>query len=119
MKNIIFLLLFNFLFSQGHPFLDNFVSNHLLLTKSKMESSPALWQDVREGYYRARTIRFSDNLLDSLAAGVPSYHIAIEKLPEVELLRIEALSGKEFEYNIESKSKPSFNINYFSSSIDD
>ncbi len=83
-----------------------------------MESSPALWQDFREGYYRARTIRTTNNLLDSLAVGVPAYRIAIEKLPELELLRKEALSGKEFEYSIEPKLKPSFQVNYFSSSID-
>ena len=111
-------LLLNFLFSQGHPYLDNFVSNHLLLTKSKMESSPNLWQDFREGYYRARTIRFSDNLLDSLDSGVSSYDIAIEDLPKVELLRLEALSGKEFEYKIKAKVNPSYRINYFSSSIE-
>ena len=118
MKYLLIFFLSSFLFSQGHPFLNYFVSNHLLLTKSKMESSPVLWQDFREGYYRARTIRTSDNLLDSLAIGVPAYNIAIEKLPELELLRIEALSGKEFEYYIEPKVRPSFHVNYFSSSID-
>ena len=118
MIKIFFFLFSSFLYCQGHPFLDNFVSNHLLLTKSKMESSPVLWQDLREGYYRARTIRYSDTLLDSLALGVPAYEIAIESLPEVESLRIEALSGKEFKYYIEPTLKPSYSINYFSSSIE-
>lgn len=83
-----------------------------------MESSPILWQDFRGGYFRVKTIRYSDNLLDSLKIGVPSYNIAIEELPEVELLRLEALSGKEFELEIKPKVKPKYQINYFSSSID-
>ena len=118
MKYIPIILFSSFLLSQDHPFLDNFVSNHLLLIKSKMESSPILWQDLREGYYRARTIRYSDKLLDSLMLGGSSYNIAVEELPEVEYLRLEALSGKEFNYKVESKTIAPFNTNYFSSSIE-
>ena len=118
MKEILFILISGVLFSQSHPYIDNFVSNHLLLTKSKMESSPTLWQDFREGYYRARTIRYSENLLDSLKSGTSSYQIAIKELPEVEVLIIEALSGKEFNYKMKIKKPTSFHINYFSSSIE-
>ena len=118
MKKILFIFITNILCSQSHPYIDNFVSNHLLLTKSKMESSPTLWQDFREGDYRARTIRYSDNLLDSLKLGRSSYQIALKELPEVEFLMIEALSGKEFNYKIEDRKPVSFHINYFSSSIE-
>ena len=83
-----------------------------------MESSPTLWQDFREGYYRARTIRYSENLLDSMELGTSSYQIAIKELPEVEVLMIEALSGKEFTYEVKRKKPATFNINYFSSSIE-
>ena len=118
MKKILIIFIGSILFSQSHPYIDNFVSNHLLLTKSKMESSPTLWQDFREGYYRARTIRYSENLLDSIKSGTSSYQIAVEKLPEVEVLMIEALSGKEFNYKVKRKKPATFNINYFSSSIE-
>ena len=118
MKKILIIFITGILFSQSHPYIDNFVSNHLLLTKSKMESSPTLWQDFREGYYRARTIRYSENLLDSIKSGTSSYQIAIKELPEVEVLMIEALSGKEFNYKVKRKKPASFNINYFSSSIE-
>ena len=118
MKKILFTFITSILLSQSHPYIDNFVSNHLLLTKSKMESSPTLWQDFREGYYRARTIRYSDNLLDSLKLGSSSYQIALKKLPEVEFLMIEALSGKEFDYKVDPKKSVSYHINYFSSSTE-
>ena len=34
-------------------FLDEFVEGYFLVAKSKLESSPTVWQDVREGYIRS------------------------------------------------------------------
>ena len=47
-------------------FLDEFVEGYFLVAKSKLESSPTVWQDVREGYIRSYGIYFTDQLLDSL-----------------------------------------------------
>ena len=63
---IIIITFSDLIMSQGHPYLDNFVSNHILLTKSKMEASPLVWQDLKEGFLRNYTIRFADIILDSL-----------------------------------------------------
>ena len=115
---LVIITFFDLVMPQGHPYLDNFVSNHILLTKSKMESSPMYWQDFRESYYRARAVRYSDSLLDSLNNGISSYEIAVNKLPELESFKNEALSGKKFNYNIKQAKKVNFSVNYFSTSID-
>ena len=58
--------------------MDEFVYDHLMLTKSKMASSPTLWLDVQEGYLRHFTVRFADHLLDSLdQKSLSSYHAAV------------------------------------------
>ena len=118
LRLIVIVTFSDLIMSQGHPYLDNFVSNHILLTKSKMESSPMYWQDFRESYYRARAVRYSDSLLDSLNNGISSYEIAMHKLPELEFFKKEALSGKKFKYNIKQAKKVNFSVNYFSTSID-
>ncbi|GIS39931.1 hypothetical protein Ct9H90mP12_1250 [bacterium] len=100
-------------------FLDEFVEGYFLVAKSKLESSPTVWQDVREGYIRSYGIYFTDQLLDSLKNGqLSSYHAGIRHFPAIEDLRLEAKSGKVFEYVIEPTKVPTFNINYFSSVID-
>ena len=99
--------------------LDEFVEGYFLVAKSKLESSPTVWQDVREGYIRSYGIYFTDQLLDSLKNGqLSSYHAGIRHFPAIEDLRLEAKSGKVFEYVIEPTRVPTFNINYFSSVID-
>ncbi len=115
---LIIITISDLIMSQGHPYLDNFVSSHILLTKSKMESSPIYWQDFRESYYRARAVRYSDSLLDSLDNGISSYEIAANKLPKLEFFKNEALSGKKFKYSIKQAKKVNFSVNYFSTSID-
>ena len=76
------------------------------------------WQDFRESYYRARAVRYSDSLLDSLNNGISSYEIAVNKLPELEFFKNEAMSGKKFNYNTKQARKANFSVNYFSTSID-
>ncbi len=115
---LIIITLSDLIMSQGHPYLDNFVSNHILLTKSKMESSPMYWQDFRESYFRARAVRYSDSLLDSLNNGISSYEVAVNKLARLEFLKNEAYSGKKFNYNTKKAKRANFSVNYFSTSID-
>ena len=99
--------------------LDEFVEGYFLIAQSKMESSPTVWQDVREGYLRSYGIYFTEQLLDSLEnSELTSYHAGIRHFTEIEELRLEIKSGKVFEYVIEPPRVPTYNINYFSSVID-
>ena len=99
--------------------LDEFVEGYFLIAKSKLESSPTGWQDVRDGYIRSYGIFFTDQLLDSLENGqLSSYHAGIRHFPAIEDLIMDAKSGKVIEYVIEPTRVPTFNMNYFSSVID-
>ncbi len=99
--------------------MDKFVYNHLLLTKSKMESSPMVWQDVKEGYLRNFTVRYTDVLLDSMDQGaLTSYQVGIRHFQKIDSLRIEINKGEEYKYLIKPKIIPQYNVNYFPSSIE-
>ena len=96
--------------------LDEFVEGYFLIAQSKMESSPTVWQDIREGYLRSYGIYFTELLLDSLDNGqLSSYHAGIRHFQTLEDLRIEVKSNKGFEYVVEPRRVPTYNINYFSS----
>ena len=43
------------------------VFHQMFLLESKMDASPKIWQDMREGYMRGRTFRVCDLVMDSLA----------------------------------------------------
>ncbi len=114
--NIIFV---NILSSNEPKSLDQFIADYLMLAKSKMESSPTVWQDFREGYLRSYGIYFMEGLLDSLDNDeLTSFHAGIRHFADIEVLRIEVNSGKEFEKIIHEKPVPTSNINYFSSVSD-
>ena len=99
--------------------LDEFVEGYFLIAQSKMESSPTVWQDIREGYLRSYGIYFTELLLDSLDNGQLSpYHAGIRHFQTLEDLRIEVKSNKGFEYVFEPRRVPTYNINYFSSLSD-
>ena len=99
--------------------LDEFVEGYFLIAQSKMESSPTVWQDIREGYLRSYGIYFTELLLDSLDNGqLSSYHAGIRHFQTLEDLRIEVKSNKGFEYVVEPRRVPTYNINYFSSLSD-
>tara|TARA_Y100000739_G_scaffold164374_1_gene142377 strand:+ start:77 stop:397 length:321 start_codon:yes stop_codon:yes gene_type:complete len=96
--------------------LDEFVEGYFLIAQSKMESSPTVWQDIREGYLRSYGIYFTEQLLDSLDNGqLSSYHAGIRHFQTLEDLRIEVKSNKGFEYLVKPRRVPTYNINYFSS----
>ena len=91
------------------------VYHQVLLLESKMEASPNLWQDMREGYLRGRTIRLCDLILDSLALGVDPASLVNNNYTVLDSLTMEVYSGKEFDV-VPEPAPPMFQVNYFSSS---
>ena len=98
---------------------ERFVENYFLLSKSKMENSPSVWQDTREGYFRAYGAFKADQVIDSLnTKELTHYEAGIRHFKVMENIRTEVISGKTYDYLVIKSSKPTFNRNYFSSSID-
>ena len=91
------------------------VYHQVLLLESKMDASPNLWQDMREGYLRGRTIRVCDLILDSLALGVDPASLINNNYTVLDSLTMEVYSGKEFDV-VPEPASPMFQVNYFSSS---
>ena len=91
------------------------VYHQVLLLESKMDASPKLWQDMREGYLRVSTIWVCDLILDSLALGVEPVSLVNNNYPILDSLIMEVYSGKEFEV-VPEPGPPMFQVNYFSSS---
>tara|TARA_B100000123_G_C25411400_1_gene288827 strand:- start:114 stop:476 length:363 start_codon:yes stop_codon:yes gene_type:complete len=118
MKRLIFIGLPVLLYSEEPVDLfTQFVNNYLLLAKSKVESSPVVWQDVKEGYLRNYTLRFTNSLLDSLRSkDLSAFNAGLRHLYKVDSLRIEIKKGGEYEHTIAPNDTPNFNINYFHSS---
>ena len=119
MKKISFFILSVHLFSnEPLDVLDQFVTNYLLLTESKMESSPMVWQDVKEGYIRNYTIRYTNTLLDSLGNNnLSSFDAGLRHFYKIENLRDEIKQGGEYKHTIVPNDTPMYNINYFNSSF--
>ena len=115
MKKISFLTCLTLLCAKEPKSMDEFVYDHLMLTKSKMECSPTLWLDVQEGYLRHYTVHYADQLLDSLDRGLSSYYAGIRHFPRIEDLRVEVKKGEDFDYTIDPPVIPTSNVNYFSS----
>ena len=117
MKLIFLLLVSSLLIAREPVDLAEFVENYFLLSKSKMENSPIAWQDTREGYFRAYGVFKADQIIDSLDAKILShYEAGIRHFKAMEQIRIEIISGKNYDHLIKRSSKSSYNINYFSSS---
>ena len=115
MRKIGFLTCLTLLYAKEPKTMDEFVYDHFMLTKSKMECSPTLWLDVQEGYLRHYTVHYADQLLDSLNQGLSSYHAGIRHFPRIEDLRVEVMKGEDFDYIIDPPIIPTSNVNYFSS----
>ena len=119
MKKIIYLIFSVHLFS-NEPFavLDQFVTDYLLLTESKVESSPMVWQDVKEGYLRNYTLRFTNTVLDSIGRNeLSSFHAGVRHFYKIETLRAEIKKGGEYTHTIVPNDTPRYKINYFYSSF--
>ena len=116
MKTVSFLTCLTLLCAKEPKTMDEFVYDHFMLTKSKMECSPTMWLDVQEGYLRHYTVRFTDQVLDSLdQKALSSYHAGIRHFPKIEDLRVEVIKGEDFDYTIDPPVIPTSNVNYFSS----
>ena len=119
MKSLIFIGLSALIYSnEPIEILDQFVNNYLLLAKSKVESSPMVWQDVKEGYLRNYTIRFTNTLLDSIQnKDLSSFDAGIRHFHKIDSLRLEIKKGGEYKHTVVPKDTPRYNINYFYSSF--
>ena len=114
---IFFILVSSHIIAKEPLNLDEFVENYFLLSKSKMENSPIAWQDTREGYFRAYGVFKADQIIDSLDAKILShYEAGIRHFKVMEQIRKEIISGKNYDHLIKRSSKPTYSINYFSSS---
>ena len=119
MKRFIFFSIFSIIFAKDPLTIEEFVDRYFLVSKSKMESSATAWQDLREGYMRNYGIYFSEIVLDSLDINAISpYEAGIRHFKTMDKIREEVYSGKEYELVFEKKTRPNFNVNYFSSNID-
>lgn len=119
MKKIIFLILPAFIYSYDPSgILDEYVYNYLLLTESKVESSPIVWQDVKEGYLRNYILRFTNSILDSLDSGkISSYNAGLRHLFKIDSLCLEIRKGGEYKHTIMKQDIKNYHINYFYSSF--
>ncbi len=116
LKILTFAFLLSFLSGKGpSDEMHKIVYHQVLLLESKMDASPNLWQDMREGYLRGRTIRECDLILDSLALGVDPVSLINNNYTVLDSLAMEVYSGKEFDV-VPEPSPPMFQVNYFSSS---
>ena len=117
MRLIFFILISSLIIAKEPIGLDEFVENYFLLSKSKMENSPIAWQDTREGYFRAYGVYKADQIIDSLEAKILThYEAGIRHFKVMEQIRKEIISGKNYDHIIIRSSKPTYNVNYFSSS---
>ena len=104
----------------GEPeVLEEFVVKYFLLSKSRMEYSPTAWQDTREGYFRAYGSYKASQVLDSLdQRSLSHYEAGIRHFRGMDKIRAEVYSGKDFDHVVKRSIKPTFNVNYFSSTED-
>ena len=85
--------------------------------KAKWKIVYVAWQDTREGYFRAYGVYKADQIIDSLEAKILThYEAGIRHFKVMEQIRTEVNSGKNYDHLIKRSSKPTFNVNYFSSS---
>ena len=94
---------------------EHFVERYFLLAKSKMENSPTVGQDIKEGYDRYLASYKADLILDSLKyEQVSHYSAGIRHFMKIDKIRDEVSFRKEFKFYIRENKKPNFNVNYFS-----
>ena len=119
MKKIIFLFLSAFIYSNDSlEVIDKFVTNYLLLAESKMQSSPMVWQDVKEGYLRNYALRYTNTILDSLSDNeLSAYQAGLRHLHIIDSLRSEIKKGGKYKHTVVPNDTPNYNINYFYSSF--
>ena len=103
----------------GDPFnIDRFVYGYLVTHKSKMEASPVIWQELKEGHLRNKAIFYSDQVMDSLQAGSPPLDIAVRHFQNLTDLRWDVYESGDYNLGIERKPPHTANYNYFSTSLE-
>jgi len=95
-----------------------FVYQYLVIHKSKMEASPVIWQELKEGHLRNKAIFYSDQVLDSLQAGSPPLDIAVRHFQNLTDLRWDVYESEDYNLAIERKPPHTANYNYFSTSLE-
>ncbi|MBH10850.1 MAG: hypothetical protein CMG74_10970 [Candidatus Marinimicrobia bacterium] len=98
--------------------IERFVHRYLVIHNSKMESSPVVWQELKEGHLRTKAIFYGDNVLDSLQIGVPPLDIAVRHFQYLTNLRTKAYNSGDYNLFIDPPPKHTANYNYFSTSLD-
>ena len=103
----------------GDPFnIDRFVYGYLVTHKSKMEASPVIWQELKEGHLRNKAIFYSDQVMDSLQAGSTPLDIAVRHFQNLTDLRWDVYESGDYNLAIERKPPHTANYNYFSTSLE-
>ena len=98
--------------------MDRFVANYLLLAESKVELSPMVWQDLKEGYLRNYTLRFVNSVLDSISNNeLSTYQASLRHFHKIDSLRVEIKKGGKYKHAVVPNDTPKYNINYFYSSF--
>ena len=118
-KVILSYTLISAVISAGEPFnLDQFVHRYMVIHKSKMESSPVVWQEIKEGHLRNKAILYSDLVLDSLQAGSPALDIAVRHFQMLTDMRWDVYDSGDYNMVIKSKPPHNANYNYFSTKLE-
>lgn len=118
-KTILLLILINSIIVSNEPYdLDRFVCRYIILHQGKMESSPVVWQELKEGHLRTKAIIYSDRVLDSLNLGYPPLDIAVRHFKKLEDYRWDVYESGDYNLKIKPTPPHMANYNYFSTSAD-
>ena len=118
-KVILSFILISTVIAAEKPFdIDQFVHRYMVIHKSKMESSPVVWQEMKEGHLRNKAILHSDLVLDSLQAGSPALDIAVRHFQMLTDMRWDVYNSGDYNMIIKSKPPHNANYNYFSTKLE-
>ena len=118
-KVILSYILISGVLNAEEPFnIDQFVHRYMVIHKSKMESSPVVWQEMKEGHLRNKAILYSDLVLDSLQAGSPALDIAVRHFQMLTDMRWDVYNSGDYNMIIKSKPPHNANYNYFSTKLE-
>ena len=115
---LLYVLISSFITAEGPFYIDQFVHRYMVIHKSKMESSPVVWQEMKEGHLRNKAILYSDLVLDSLQAGSPALDIAVRHFQILADMRWDVYNSGDYNIIIKSKPPHNGNYNYFSTKLE-
>ena len=118
-KVILSYILISGVLNAEEPFnIDQFVHRYMVIHKSKMEFSPVVWLEMKEGHLRNKAILYSDLVLDSLQAGSPALDIAVRHFQMLTDMRWDVYNSGDYNLIIKSKPPHNGNYNYFSTKLE-